>query len=420
MEVKPSKISKKEIMIRVTCIIIAFILWLINYNNNNPVNTKDVVAVKVSIKNQEVLNDSDLALSDSAKTLTTDFQITSRDPNPDLSPNSYAAEIDLKDLKGKKLVAGENSIEYTVTKKPDDVTVATTESNRLVTLMLEEKHEVKKVVKPLKIGNPKPDYNLIGCTYNGEPSLTVTITGPKDSVDKIDMVGFPLDLTNQEKNIPLLSMPFSLYTADGTPYKGNDITISPEKVDVVAIIGKTKTVPIVISEKGTEPDDIAIDSKTTDPLLVQIAGTGDLFDNTTEIYTEPIDLAKVSASIDVKLVIPDGIYVIDNKIPRDNMTVKVNYVMSKIVSKNYKLQLQPIHLDPTLSAVLSTTEVSVILKGRESDFALSGENDVNASLDLINLNEGTHQVPVILNKPDSLSIQSPVTPSTVEVTLTEN
>ncbi len=411
MEDKPSKISKKEIMIRISCVLVAFFLWLYRYNMDNPERTTIIGGVRVNIINQEVLSDNNLLLSDSARYLTTNIRIKLRNlnANAEITPGQFTVEVDLR---GKSLKAGRNNLEYSITKWPNDASLTNTKGN--INIDLVEKLQVEKDITVFTTGKPAEGYIYLGCTFES----TVDISGPKDSVNKIDKVGFSLDISNQQ-NIIDLSQSLKAYTADGRVYTGNDITITPDIIKTRAIISKIKTVPVVIKEKGTLPDNIEVDSKITDPSVIQIAGSSDLLDKTKEISTETIDLSKLDTNNDVRLVIPDGLYVIDSGKAVNTMSVKANYVLSKIETKNLRLPIKTINLNTSLSAQLSAEEVSVILQGKKSDLDPLNQDNVNAYLDLTNLNEGIHQVPVKLNKPSSVSTVS-ISPDKIEVTLTKN
>lgn len=415
MEDRPSKISRKEIMVRVACVVVAFGLWLYRYNIQNPETT--VYAVPTTIKNEDTIGNN--LMLDPNKDITVNnvrFKLTN--PNVNVQSYHFLAEIDLQ---GQDLKIGRNNrVEYTIVTKPDYAIMSESEMKGTTTIDIVEKSVVEKEITVITRGEPAEGYMYLGPSYTDGSESTVTIAGPKESVDKIDKVGFTVDVNGQENKMYITSQALTAFTADGQIYQGNDITISPQRISAVIEISKTKTVPIRISEKGTLSDNVEVDFKTIDITEVEVAGSDKTLEAATEILTETIDISKITKSevIPVKLVVPEGLKVIDKGKVTDNIEVKVNYEISEIDTKNFKLPITTKNLSSSLNSELGVTEISVILQGKTSDLDLLTENDLEAYLDLTNLNEGTHQVPVKLNKPDNVTLVS-MSQDRIEVILTK-
>ena len=419
MEDKPSKISKKEIMVRIACVIIAFILWLYRYNIQNS-EIRNVYDIKVTILNEDSIGNN-LMLDPNKPSNIDIFGVKLKDPNAIVLPYHFSAEIDLK---GKILKAGRNTVDYTIVDWPA-YAVPFNEDDRSgkTILNLVEKRVIEKEITVMPKGQPAPGYEYLGLDYDGGFEATVMIGGPKESVDKIDKVGLTIDINDQDGNLYVSPQNITAYTADGQPYTGKDISILPEKISGWIQISKTKTVPIRISEKGNLPDNIEIDSKTTNPMVIKIAGNKELLDRTTEIITESIDLSKFStsdtldSSILVKLNVPEGLKIVDKGKVTNTMEVKANYILADLDTRNFRLTLEVRNLDDSLDVELAKQEISVILGGKKADLDLLVEDEnISAFLDLTNLYEGVHQVPVKLNKPGNITTKS--APDIVEVVLT--
>ncbi len=423
MESKSSKLSKKEIMIRIVCVVIAFILWLYRYNTENSERTVSIYGVHVKVLNPDVLNEKNLMYANTDKDITANIKVRTTDAGTPLA-NQFSIELDLK---GKVLKAGRNLLEFTITSWPDFVSIPNTVGTLNVDLV--EKAQVQKDITVIPIGEPAKDYLYLGTVIKG--GTAVKAVGPKDIINSIDKIGFFVTLTDLEEDYNFESETLNAYDKDGNIIDDKSIFISPDKVVGYAKISKTKIVPVKIKEKGSISSDLQINSKSLDITEVKITGSKDLLDNTTEIYTDAIDLSKiteVNKVNNVKLTIPEGILIVKEEDGKqkavDEVEVNVAYNISKLVTKNLPpLDVNINNLDPAYKAQLNPNKVSVILSGKQSYIDDLGDNDVTVNVDLSNLTEGTHQVPIKVNVlgdiKDHIKIES-VGQEKIEVIITRN
>src|SRR5699024_8598634 len=245
--------------------------------------------------------------------------------------------------------------------------------------------------------------------------------------------------------------------------QGNELKVhvEPETVLVSADVDNlSKTVAVNIATKGELPDEYELDSLTPDREEVEVFASSDKLDEIDQITTEEIDLSKIkeSGTIEAKLLPPDGVSVADEKI---EIAVKMKEAKKKSdtetdddetdeesdtdteesveteteaeasadpknetenETKTNTIQGVPIEIenagtDQSISFVNPGSGVMAItVEGDAEDVSKLSSDNFRLFIDVSDLDEGEHQLPVTLEGPDGVTSSSEMEEVTIEVT----
>jgi YbbR domain-containing protein len=399
------KNKKGQLIIKVCCAVAAFMLWLYIYNFENPVMDK-IITVPVSIVNQDVLAQSDLApvIENQAE-----IKITVRGSVSEINDLSTDDFVLQADLGSTGVVKGTNKIPVTVEKKPANVKVTNTGS-LFIEVNVEEMVEKSVPVKVVLEGEARNGY------YVMQPELEVkeaTVKGPSSLMSSVTYAVARCDISDYYKNTSVKET-LKAESKSGTVYKY--VTVEPSQLDMTLQVKKTKTVSVNVKTTG----DLAasgIKSILPDSSKITIAGDEAQLQAITAVDTENVSIAnlKGAKTVDAKLVLPTGVVVVGNA-----GTVKLNITYADKAEKTLTVPITVKNLQSGLSATLDQGTVSVTISGTGDAIGSVTADSIQCYADLASITaEGTQQVQVTLILPSGISKTS-MTPEIVNVTIKKN
>lgn len=373
---------------------------------------------------------------------------------PTVRQRNFNAYVDLEEL-GE----GEHTVEIEHENVPNGLSVYTEPKAIDVTIEERETKEFNVNVDFINTDQLPAGYEL------GEPVVdpeTITITSSKNVISQIAMVKVFVDVTDVTDAINKREVPVNVYDNQGNELK---VHVEPETVLVSADVDNlSKTVAVNVSTKGELPDGYELDSLTPDKKEVEIFASSDELDEIDEIITEEIDLSKIkeSGTIEAQLLPPDGVTLADTKV---EVAVKIKEAKKKSdtdadeesdeesesksdsdtddedvetepeaetstvpedetenETKTDTIQSVPIEIenaeaDQSISFLNPGNPVMTItVEGDETDISNLSSKDFRLYIDVSGLEEGKHQVPIILEGPDGITASSEITEVTIEIT----
>ena len=227
---------------------------------------------------------------------------------------------------------------------------------------------------------------------SGTESDTVTISGPRTIINKIDSV---VALTKVDKTLEVsetFDADIILYDIDGNEINTDNLTLSTNNVKVTVPISKTKTVPVVVDFSNLPPNfDKNSISYTLDYSSVTVIGTPETVDKTENVILSAIDIRNVSPtsnSFDVSAKLPEGVRLLDNI---EFFTVKINIEKYSQTTINVS-QIEYVGLDAKLS-IGETLEIkNVKICGPQSVINKLKSDSVYAEIDLTGKAAGQHSL----------------------------
>lgn len=310
-----------------------------------------------------------------------------------VSLKNFEVFVDLTDAK-----IGTQTVKLEVKNLSDKLDVTIKPATAKVTLQ-------ERITKEFKV-EAEFNQNLLDDGYTAlEPVVepnTVEITGAKGDVEKISYVKATVDVNGNveetiTKNAKVLAFDQQLNKLN--------VTIKPETVKVTIPIKNTnKTVPINIVQKGTLPSGIAIDSITLDNKDVKISGNEDIVKETESVRVE-VDLSKISEStvISIPVIVPEGVTKVTPDVVK--ATIKVSKQEQKSISGAL---IKAEGLADGYDIVFRDPEngkISFTVTGTSETIKPLTEADFRIYLNVANLGEGDHEVPIAVSGPNNVTLR---------------
>ena len=401
------KDGKQQFIIKICCVIAAFALWLFISSTENPVTAYKLKNIPVQLLNTDVLTRSNLVL------------VPGQDFNIDLNIKGASTSILLAkkaedftivaDLSAYALKTGEQKIPIEIRKSPDNINVLNSD-NLFIEVNLDELMETKLPINVSMTGKPKEGF------YASEPKLSqtsATVIGGARLVSLVKEILIEQDIQGLETDVVKT---YKLKAVDETGKEINEVTISPSHMDVKIPIRKTKSLGITVKTKGNLDSKFTLSSIKVIPERLDVTGSVVALNEIESLNTQPIDLSVVknSTTLNVEVIIPEGLSLVSN----GNNIVKVEINLSIIVQKNLSIDIKHSNLNENYEAKLEKVKASLAISAAESAMDALDLAKISASIDLVNLVEGEHTVPVRVTLPEGVSLISQ-NPDKVLVTITK-
>ena len=364
------KTLTNNIWLKVLALVLAFVLWVLVAQINNPVRTLTYNNVKVTLvgtnileaegKVYQILDNSNIA------------KVTVRAPESVISSITAAdinAIADLSQLNEDGTVP----IVYTL-----DRAESITADHDVLTISVEN-----KVTKYVNIYSQTVGSVGEGCVQ-GKVNLErnrIEISGPESEVNRVSYAQVTIDLDGALKTISD-DMEIILYDTKGNRVESDTITKQTDYVTTTVTVLSTKTVPVYASTTG-EPAAgfIFTGNITVNPGVVTIAGDTSVLNNITRIdITNPVDITNAKsdtkATYSLTEFLPAGVTFED---PEFDDEVTVTAFVEKKAEKTLTVSTDHFTLtdipDGYEAEIVGEEEISVRLTGLETELnAVSAES----------------------------------------------
>lgn len=392
----------KDASLKIISVMIALILWLFVYNDNNPIKEYRF-NVQLKVVNQDSLKDKGIVLKSYEQYIV--VRVRGRaDDLKNVSEKDFEAYLDFS----KVVSASETTIEIDKPKARGNFEIF--DYTRFVRVDM-EKYETKSFPVELVLqGEPKRGYQIVNTNF--EPR-TINIDGLESTIRDISSVKVHVDVSNLDRDITNRKYECKVYDR-------NDKVMSQlsKNLMVEVSIEVGKEVPVTIVTKGKLDADYVEISRTVEPQKVLVGGNPAVLSKITDIKTETIDLAGIKAEFDttVALKVPEGLHLFGAQ-----REAKVRINVEKLVVSNLSVPAQAINIkgmvaDDSLIYEVRTQSLNVSVKGRDSDLQGLIYDFLKPEVDVADLTEGVHKVSVKFNPPNGVKV---IGTYTVEIKITK-
>ena len=414
--------------LKIASLLLAVLVWLIIVNVNDPVITKTIFNVPVTVTSASYIES--MGQSYQVKEGDETVSVTvhgNRSVVEPLTADSITATADLTEI----VDMNSDPITVPVRVSANGISAGNITANpATIEIELEEMISSDFVITGSSGTTvPAEGYQVGNVTASPEK---VTIYGPASIINKIDRVVAPVDVTGISMNSNFTTS-LVIYDKNGEAltdaemnYLKFDIDSKNIQVSVTLYTVVSDVVIDVPKYTGKPAAGYQVSSMTATPASLSVAGTAEglknLADkgNTITIDSGLIDVSGKSSSFDVKVddvsaMLPDNVFLANGI----SNTVVISVEILPLNSKSYEIattSIQKLNLGAGLTCVFSTANIDVGVKGTDEQLESLSTDQIKASVDLNGLEAGTYTLPVAITLPSGYEQVEDVT---VNATLSE-
>lgn len=292
--------NKEKITRLFISLFISLFIWGYVTNMYNPIQTKTISNVPITVNNLDALLSQNLAL-DSSSTSSVNVVVEGRYSDiQNLTAKDVSVTADLNDLALKE---GTNNIVLNITSLNNKIQIV--EKKTSLQAKIEVVKLLQKEIPVMVVLSGELDKNYV----SGEPVLSkdkVICTGTKDSLNDIKYAVATVDITNAKNSI---DSKIELKVLNKVGDEVSNVNLKDKEITVNVPIKFAKDVPVKIVFKNSLPYGYKIENQTIDKTSITIIGEKNIVDTIKYIETEPLDLSRRYYDFDkrLSLVFPEGI-----------------------------------------------------------------------------------------------------------------
>lgn len=309
------KIGKRLLnnwLLKLFSLAVAFLLWLVVMNIDDPEEQLTVYNIPVKLVNTDILADEDMVYEILDKTdVVRSVTITApKSVKDELSSSDIVAEADFSNL----TVTNTVEIRFYSLRYNDKIT-SISGSNEILKLNIEEKKTKRLVLEVQTTGEVAEGYIINDVTSNQN---RIEVSGPSSVISQIAEAVVQVDVTDSTSDIST-NADVKLYDADGKEIATNRLSMNMTTALVKVEILDTKTVPVVYTAIGTPAEGYLFTGEITGtPERILIAGTTEALQNVNRIVV-PEDVLNITGqtgnllqSVNIAEYLPEGTILADN------------------------------------------------------------------------------------------------------------
>lgn len=395
---------------KILAVFLAFILWLVVYNIDDPQKTKTYTA-NVTVENASAVTDMNKCYDVLNGTNTVTFSVTGKRSDLEkLDDVDFVATADMN-----RMIVNEDgdeaSVPIEITTKRTYSSVSINNKNKYLEVSLEDLMSRRFMITADTSGEVASGYALGEVTVTNPNVLSVS--GPASIVKKIDTVVATIDVAGMSSSLSEDVIPV-LYDEDKEEVDTTRLTLSNTTVTIAAKILSVKEVPLSFSTTGTPSGAYRVVEISSSPSEVKLKGTSDVLNPlvSIEIPASLIDVSgaqtDVKTTIDITDYLPSGVELVDTSDASVTVTVRIEAYKAR----TYRLPSENISvtgLGDGLTLSYEQTQIPVVINGLQDDLDSMTADDLVAAIDVTGLSEGTHQVELNLTLDEEHYAYQPIT-----------
>ncbi len=387
---------------------LAFLLWLIVVNYEDPQTAHTFMDVPVNKLNVDVITAEKKAIEYlEGETVTVRVQ-GKRSIVDRMTTKDIVATADLE----KKSITG--AVEITVD-VPDSVTVISKEPGMMM-VDLEDIITVQKEVQPYMLGEPSEGFIYF------DPVVTpnnIEIEGPESKIAMIKSVLVSVNVEGVTRDVTLYGSPQVL---DDSNEEIKDLIKSAGQVQIQVPIEKVRVINIREENDRTVADGYELIGLGLSQNTLQIRGKEAEVDLVGALTIKDLDFSEMTEDVIVEVnvaeLLPDGINIYE-----DESTVQLYLDIEPVEEKTVEITHGDInvrYLDDTLKFSFIDDEIyTMIYRGVKAELEPLELDMISPSISLRDLGEGIHYVDLNIYTPPNVKLLTEIPSVAIELTKIE-
>lgn len=244
---------------------------------------------------------------------------------------------------------------------------------------------------------------------------SIYIQGPRTWVNLVAKAIAYVDVSNKAEDINT-TVAVKIVDDEGNDVRG--VTMEQSVVDVFIPVYQVKKVPIELQTENQLPDNYEIVEININPSTIEIKGRKEDLAKVNLIKTKPIDINALidNRNIPVELELPEGVSLLR---PDEKVIITLN--VDEKISRTFGYTLEDVdivNLDSNL--IIDENDfnktIMVTVEGMSSKINSLNKEDIDLTMDLKDLDEGTHRVNVDVSVEEGITVVTLV-PEGLNITL---
>lgn len=401
--------------LKLASLILAFVLWFLVVQIEDPIGDKRFNNIPVKLINTELLEDENKVYEVLDGTDTVSVRVSApRSIREQLRSTDIVAEADISKLTDINTVAITYSVNYDVDEIEGDHSV--------VRLSVEDKASKWVTLHCNTVGEVADGYMIANASSD---QTRIEVTGPASVIGRIKDAGVDIDVTGATNNISA-NVEVQLYDSDGNLLEFSSIKKNVNYVHMSVEVLATKEIPVELNTMGVPAEGyLATGMVQSDPATVQIAGTASTLANVSKISIpeEQLNLTGASGNmvdiIDIREYLPDNVRLADSSFNgKITATVYVEPEAEKtleVPAENITIINLPVNLQAELYE--SETAYTLEVTGLEAYITPLVQSAVRGTLDIAawmaeeereELNPGTYTIPIAFELSEEINVKTVV------------
>ena len=417
---------KNNWTLKLASVAIAFLIWLVVGNINDPIIQKVYSNVKVNITNGSYIESRGMTYRLDSNYQTVSVTLRGNSSKVTKRNDDIVVEADLTQI----VDMDSTPIMVPVTVKCKDISAENITVSPITIPIEIEERETKDFMIAVNYGDSVPGAGYeVGKIYANPEKISVS--GPESIIDKIDRVVANVSVegmtVNSSKKANLIIYDKNQEIMSDKEMQYLTFDIGDSKVDVYVELWSTVSgVTFTCDPKGTPANGYAVSKIVTTPSEISLAGTEEALEtlkkngNQIEIPSRLVDIGNaretVECKIDLAEILPSGTKTVSNQAESIIVEVGILPLGSKQISLPTQ-NIQALNLTGELQTVFTDTALTVTVRGKEEDLKNVTAASIKASIDCSGLDEGTYNLPVTITLPNNITLLSEITANVQLVSL---
>ena len=352
------KTLQRDLLVKVTAVILALLIWYQVVDEKNPLTTQQF-DVELTIQ----VPDGKIIQSQSASKVAITFKGRTWSLSQ-IKADDIKVPVDFSK-------AGNGTSTFPIVYSSPYAGVEVTDTSpKTVTVGLTPRESKVVGIDVAVQGTPNKEFDADKPTYT---AATVTVTGPKSNVERVQIVAGEIDVTGA---VSSTTAKVRLVPEDSFGNEIAQVEVNPSEIEVTVPMKQkkpAKMVAVKVETTGTPKNGYKLAGVTVFPDYVEIRGDASVTGKIDAIHTQPVNVTGRDAGFTsgANLMVPSGV-----TIETSRVTASVD-IQPDIVTKTFShVYIQP--KDPPIGYKwdIDPTEVDVTLSGRSDILAQVEAADV--------------------------------------------